>query len=78
MTTATDFALMSLRVYATTRASDPNPLTRDSEFNRPRAPDGWTEDWRPDNEAGFSVGIYRNTSTGAVVVAFTGTNQLID
>lgn len=64
MTTATDFSLMSLRVYATSRSNDPNLLTRDSELNRPRVPDGWTEDWRPDNETGFSVGIYRNTSTG--------------
>jgi len=69
------YAQLALRVYDTARKFEDENLGIN---NRPRVPAGWTEDWRPDNEVGFSVGIYRNTSTGAVVVAFTGTNQLRD
>jgi hypothetical protein len=69
MTTKEIYSQLALRVYD---AAFENLVT--DESNRPRTPAGWTEDWRPDNETGFSVGIYRNTSTGALVVAFTGTN----
>jgi RTX calcium-binding nonapeptide repeat (4 copies)/Lipase (class 3) len=76
MATTPDLALLALRVYSTPLASDPNPLTRNTELNRPAVPTGWVElEWHPD-EGGFSYGVYRNGAE--IVISYTGTNEGLD
>ncbi len=50
-----------------------------SRINEIGAPDGWMRiDWQEDRTfTGFSAGIYKNIATGEVVIAYTGTNDLI-
>ncbi|MCM2312950.1 MAG: hypothetical protein NDI84_16275, partial [Steroidobacteraceae bacterium] len=73
VTSHSDLALLALRVYATPTSMNGSNL----EFNRPGVPAGWTElEWHPDAASGFSYGVYRNGSD--VVVAYAGTNQLVD
>jgi Lipase (class 3) len=77
MATTPNLALLALRVYSTPLASNPNPLIRDTEWNRPAVPTGWIElEWHADQGDGFSYGVYRNGTE--IVIAYAGTNQGID
>ena len=65
-----ELALLSLRVYAN---FEEGTGVQDPEFNRPRLPEGWTEDkWYPDDKLGFCYGVYRKGND--VVISYTGTN----
>lgn len=65
MATKLEYSQLSLYVYNTA-----------DEQNRPLLPTGWTEvAYYPDDLVGFSYGIFRNTATNEVVVAYTGTNE---
>jgi hypothetical protein len=77
MATTPDLAVLAQRVYSTPLASDPNPLTRNTELNRPAVPAGWDElEWHADNGTGFSYGVYQNGSE--IVISYAGTNSGID
>jgi Ca2+-binding RTX toxin-like protein len=77
MATTPELALLALRVYSTPLASDPDPLKRDNEKNRPAVPEGWIErEWHPDQGDGFSYGIYQNGTE--IVISYAGTNENID
>lgn len=77
MATTPDLALLALRVYATPSASEPDPLKRDTEKNRPAVPTGWKElEWHADNGTGFSYGVYKNGDE--IVISYAGTNDKID
>ena len=66
MTTPLEYMQMATGVYA---ASDRNSIN---------APAGWTQiDWQPDTYTGFSAGVYKNDQTNEIVIAYTGTNDLI-
>jgi hypothetical protein len=65
MATKLEYSQLSLYVYNTA-----------NDQNRPLLPTGWTQvAYHPDDAIGFSYGIFRNTATNEVVVAYTGTNE---
>ena len=69
MATKKELAQLSLYVY--------NVPADAEQKNRPNLP---SSDWvvleySPDNTLGFSYGIFKNNSTGEVVVAYTGSNE---
>ena len=69
MATTQEYALLSLYVYN---------AENDAE-NRPSTPQGWSLLENKDgNFLGFSYGVFRNTASGEVVLAYTGTNEGID
>ena len=67
MTTTVEYAQLSSRVYAASRD------------NRTGVPTNWSElSWRPDSLLiGFSAGVYKNNTTNQIVIAYTGTNNLV-
>ena len=68
MATKEQTAQLSLYVYNIQRNAN-----RD---NRPNLPTAWERlKYQPDDLIGFSYGVFKNTSTGEVVVAYTGTNE---
>ena len=74
MATTPDLALLALRVYSTTGASELDPLKRDIEKNRPAVPTNWIEkEWHADDGTGFSYGVYQNGSE--IVISYAGTNE---
>jgi hypothetical protein len=66
MTTTTEYALLSLYVYD----------VKNKPGNRPLLPKSWEKvALSPDDALGFSYGIFKNTATNEVVIAYTGTNE---
>jgi Ca2+-binding RTX toxin-like protein len=66
-----DYGLLSLYVYSVRNELD----------NRPILPVGWKElELKSDNIllSGFSYGVFRNETSGEIVMAFAGTNERID
>ena len=68
MTTATEYAVLSLYVYSSTIK------------NKTELPPGWelAESLHPDNALGFSYGVFRRTGSSEIVLAYAGTNQGVD
>ena len=74
MANSSELALLALRAYSTPWATDPDPLTRNTELNRPAVPTGWTElEWHADEVDGFSYGVYGNGTE--IVLAYAGTGS---
>ena len=69
MATPQVYAQLSLYVYNISQSG--------ISQNRPNLPSPeWIErEYRPDDVAGFSYGVFQNTTTEEVVVSFTGTNE---
>ena len=66
MATKQEYAQLSLYVYNVTGTPE----------NRPNLLVGWTAlEYHPDDAIGFSYGIFQNSVTQEVVVAYTGTNE---
>jgi hypothetical protein len=67
MATQQEYAQLSLYVYNVTGLDN----------NRPNLPStDWTVlEYHPDDSIGFSYGIFKNQTTGEVVVSYTGTNE---
>ena len=70
MATTLDLALMSANVYEFRRL----------ESNVIGVPNGWVrvEYLKDDPSTGFSAGVFRNTASTETVIAYTGTNDLVD
>lgn len=70
MTTATEYAVLSLYVYSSTIE------------NKTELPSGWelAESLHPDTDDafGFSYGIFRRKGSTEIVLAYAGTNQGVD
>ena len=66
MATKQEYAQLSLYVYDVKVNPD----------NRPLLPNGWSRiEYHPDDAIGFSYGVFRNSATNEVIVAYTGTNE---